>query len=154
MLIKIDKGRYINSDHIVWISTEIVLEEEAAYFTFEEEVNEANLGMIWLTDHHYITTTLSVIAYITQILDANEALATEAPPAMSLQSRIAIHLRDQSAGQSIDMLTAVFADTDKATLEIALNELDANNIVRGLGEDNARLYYHTTNPVFGNPSEF
>lgn len=147
MLIKIDKDRYINSDHIIAM-TPITATTPGVL----EAIPTGNVRLI-MTDSTRLEIPSTIADYIAQTLDAHDAFTTEQPQEMSLQSRLAIHLRNQSAGQSLNMLASVFTDTDKYSIEAALNELDANNVVHALGVDEDRLFYHASNAIFSGPPE-
>lgn len=136
MLIKIDKDRFINSDHIVIM-----------YPPTEEEV-----GVKLITnDIIHIPTT--VATYITQVLDANDAYTEEKPTELSLESQIAQFLRDQAAGQSFEHIHRNFPDREGVSLHAALKTLTAYNVIHKVGDTDASLYYHASNPIIAGPSD-
>lgn len=131
MLIKIDKDRYINSDHIVLIEPHLA----------------SNAALVLLTTGHQIAVPLTIVAYITQVLDANDAYTEEQLAELSLESRLAQFLRNQSAGQSTERLCTQFKDDKPEQICIALENLLASNTVRALGDNINSLYYHASNPI-------
>ena len=153
MLIKIDEdGTFINSDHIVVIGTPTVTDWPIG--TIRPAPLKEGYKRLWLIDGLTRDIPDAVANYIAQILDANDAFTSEAPAAMSLASRIAIFLRNRSDGASLSFLCAEFFNVETQQIRATLNELDANNTVRALGVDeNTRLYYHASNPIFGVPDE-
>lgn len=140
MLIKIDNDRYINSDHIIYMSP--------AYA-------EHDRPHILLTGGCLHYTDWSIIEYIAKVLDTNDALTiTEQPQQLSLPSRLAHFLRNQSAGIMFQDIQTAFPQEPIMAIQAALNELDASNTIRALGTDESSLlYYHASNAIFGTISE-
>lgn len=140
-LIKIDEDTYINSDQIIMICADDNFMPVADGYK-----------RIWFSNGLLRDIPDNVALYIAQALDANEAFTNQQPAEMSLASRIAAFLRNQSAGVSLTRLRVEFGDSEE--LQAALNELDANNVIHSLGtDDDSILYYHASNPIFAGPEE-
>lgn len=133
-LIKIDNERFINPDHITLISPCIPNET-------------AN---IYLIDQRMIEVPVAIVEYITQLTDTNDSMVEGKPDALPLASRIALFLRNRTDGQSLSMLWLHFQDESQEMIEAALNELDANGVVRMSGT----LYYHATNAIFSGSTQW
>jgi hypothetical protein len=139
-LIKIDKDRYVNSDNI----TSIV-----------PRANESGVSRIYFTSNAYLDTTPQVVDFLAQMLDANDTFtdAQPTPETMTLQSRVAVYLRNQTDGVTFTELSSAFSD-EIDTLQPALDMLAANNTVKVLSGDYSQpLYYHASNAIFYGPEE-
>lgn len=135
-LIKIDKERYINSDHVIYIDT-----PRANPNTDEVTVK------IYLIDKLHVTVPPSVASYITQTLDTNDAFTDEQPPTLSLISQLAQHLRNRADGHTFSELLEFFPNDNNALIT-ALADLVASNTITIQYIDNTPRYYHATNSVF------
>ena len=135
MLIKIDEGTYVNSDHIV---------------TITPIKSAPHISIVSFVNGSFSEVPSPIAAYIAQTLDANEAFTIEQPTAMSLPSRIAVFLRNQSAGKTFTDLEVFFSYDSGDAIRAALNELSVANTVHALGvNEEDLLYYHASNPIFG-----
>lgn len=144
MLIKIDGGRYVNPEHI----TSIVPRPD-------------DVMRIYFSSHAYLDTTAAVITFIAQAVDANESYTNEPPADMPLISHIALFLRDQSVGQTLQDLIIQFINSDAipentdiiTAITTALIELERTHTVITSSAEGETLYYHASNPMFAGPQE-
>ena len=131
-LIKINEvnetSEYINSDHIVSI-----------------RFARPGTSLIRLIND-CIEVSDATVHYLASMLDAVDfGFATGQPVNLSLQSRLAIHLRNQSTPQTFYDLQQNFTDNEDA-LHAALNELLANNVIASTLslESHTPLYFHAS----------
>ena len=136
MLIKIDKDRYINSEHISMIAPS-TNGDPNVYFI-------ALLGRN--LDSEGIETTAAVVEYIKTILDADDHYS-EDTITLSLSSRLAIDLSNRAAPASLNDLVYNFdfLDAGPEAVEVSLNELLANNVIRSELRNGVPYYSHAAN---------
>lgn len=131
MLIKIDGERFINSDHLILID------------------HDERGCILYLTDHE-VKTSSAVVTYIAEVLDASNAFTDEAISPLSLDSRIAICLRNMVEGLDFADICKIFKLEAPAEVNLALARLVSSNVVKALAtnEPDTSLYFHASNPMF------
>ena len=130
MLIKIDGERFINSDHIVII----------------DPCKDADMSYVYFTNNPRIEVPNTIVVYIAETLDAAVAFTEETPADLSLDSQIALYLRNSSEGMSYADLANEFLQ-HASEFPLALNRLVGSNTIRIFDSDNGWLYYHASNPI-------
>jgi hypothetical protein len=136
MLIKIDKDRYINSEHISMIAPGVASDE---YFILL-------LGQDY--DKAGVQTTATVVAYLAMILDADENYSDD-PVELSLTSRIAIYLSNSANARSLEEIPSFF-DAPLEEIEVSINELLAQGVITSELRHGIPYYSHAAH---GSPFE-
>ncbi len=137
MLIKIDKDRYINSEHISMIAPST--DGDLSVYLI------ALLGRDFTSEG--IETTAAVVEYIKTILDVDDHF-TEQSVTLSLSSRIAILLSNSAEPKTLEQIAKSFNawTTDDCTnIRTSVTELLFNNIIRSEFRDNTTYYSHAAN---------
>lgn len=152
MFIKIDKERVINTDQLVAMVPVEALPlkaRESLWFDFNTQLEPGNT-ILFMTRHNVLTTS-AIAEYISQLVDAADGFveATDKPQELSLQSQIAILLKNQKEGLTAkEIQTELKLPTDtfnEEVLMVALNELEANNIVLYTVNERGFVYSHVAN---------
>ena len=140
MLVKIDKERIINTDHIAIIAP---------------DDNDPNVWLIAFAGlpldsgnrlSSTIETTPAVVDYLSLILDISD-LFTEEQVSMSLSSRIAILLSNSANRLTIMQIANAFPNTPIYELEVSVNQLLAKNIIHSELHNGTAWYSHAANAI-------
>ncbi len=144
MLIKIDKDRYINSEHISMIAPSTD-GDVSVYFI-------ALLGRDFKSEG--IETTAAVVEYIKTILDVDNHF-TEQSVTLSLSSQIAIILSNSAEPKTLKQIAEFFnlnislpeihSTAAWMDIEASVNKLLLTNVIRSEYRNDATYYSHAAN---------
>lgn len=123
MLIKIDKGRYVNTEYIAFIQPS------------PETYSNSPTYRLYLSSDFMITVPEHIATYIIAFMEPNEGLLDESlttnqpQPQLSLPSRIAIFVRDHPEGVQLYDLQEQFPHELNDELAKAINTLLRENVL-------------------------
>lgn len=143
MLVKIDKDRIINTDHIVAIIPVALLSEALQQF-YQSQTNRV------LDSKNYLITlvrdnlevTPGVVGYLEQILDIDTNYTDERVE-LSLKSRIAIFLRNSALPMTQAEVCAFFPLDPVEAVLAKLGELVDENVLRRVVDTEQVRYLHS-----------
>jgi len=150
MLIKIDNGRYINTDHICYIVPTVIIKNNTAQHTAQLEQGYA----ISFSSRERMVVSDYIAGYIITLMqpEAGFIEPTEhgtQPPQLSLRSRIALYLKEHPSGCHLSELVEQFGETneEQEQIAIALSELLRERVI----DTDGITYVHRANPTIDPP---